>query len=412
MALTFDYKVRDRSGKLVQGQLDGDSLALVVGKLREMGYQPVAVTPKTGVNVRKEINIPGLSNRVKLAETAVATRQLATMVDSGLSVVRALGLLAGQTENKELARILGEVLQDVERGSSLSAAVAKFPKVFSSLFVTMVQAGEAGGNLDSVLLDLSATMEKQAALNRTIRSAMTYPIVVLTVMAIIFLALLIFIVPVFSKLFTSLHSKLPLPTQYMIDASHIVLSPWSVLLVAIAVVSVVLLRKWIQTDQGRLKWDAFKLKPPIFGPLIHKVSIARFSHTLASLTQSGVPIMSALDIVSGTAGNRIVGDVLLETKAGVREGRALADVLREHEPTIPALVTQMIEVGEQTGALDNMLHKVGEFYDGEVENTVNNLTALLEPLLTVVMGTMVGFMVICMYLPMFDYIKHVPTGGN
>jgi type IV pilus assembly protein PilC len=409
MALTFDYKVRDRTGNLVQGQLEGDSLALVVGKLREMGYMPVAVTPKSGVNVRKEISIPGFSNRVKLAETAVATRQLATMVDSGLSVVRALGLLSTQTQNKELARVLSEVLQDVERGSSLSVAVAKFPKIFSPLFITMVQAGEAGGNLDSVLLDLSSTMEKQAALNRKIRSAMTYPAVVLSVMAIIFLALLIFIVPVFSKLFKSLGAKLPAPTLLMIDASHVVLSPWAVLLVAMAIVGVVLFRKWILTPKGRHKWDAFKLRPPIFGELIHNVSIARFSHTLASLVQSGVPIMASLDIVSETAGNRIVGDALLDAKAGVREGRALADTLREHEDIIPALVTQMIEVGEQTGALDNMLHKVGEFFDAEVEGTVNNLTAMLEPILTVVMGSMVGLMVVSMYLPMFDYIKHVPT---
>jgi type IV pilus assembly protein PilC len=409
MALTFDYKVRDRTGNLVQGQLEGDSLALVVGKLREMGYMPVAVTPKSGVNVRKEINIPGFSNRVKLAETAVATRQLATMVDSGLSVVRALGLLSVQTQNKELARVLSEVLQEVERGSSLSTAVAKFPKIFNALFVTMVQAGEAGGNLDTVLLDLSSTMEKQAALNRKIRSAMTYPAVVLSVMVIIFLALLIFIVPVFSKLFKSLGAKLPLPTQIMINTSHVVLSPFAVVIVAVLIVGVVLFRKWIQTEKGRHKWDAFKLKPPIFGELIHNVSIARFSHTLASLTQSGVPIMQSLDIVSGTAGNRIVGDALLEAKAGVREGRALADTLREHEDIIPPLVTQMIEVGEQTGALDNMLRKVGEFYDAEVEGTVNNLTSLLEPILTVAMGSMVGLMVISMYLPMFDYIKHVPT---
>jgi type IV pilus assembly protein PilC len=396
----------------VEGQLEGDSLALVVGKLREMGYMPVAVTPKSGVNVRKEITIPFFSNRVKLAETAVATRQLATMVDSGLSVVRALGLLAAQSENKELARVLGEVLQEVERGSSLSAAVAKFPKVFNTLFITMVQAGEAGGNLDSVLLDLSSTMEKQAVLNRTIKTAMTYPIVVLSVMSIIFLSLLIFIVPVFSKLFKSLGAKLPLPTQMMIDASHIILGPGSLVVVAVIVAGVVALRKWIKTDVGRHKWDAFKLKPPVFGDLIHKVSIARFSHTLASLTQSGVPILTSLDIVAGTAGNTIVGDVLMEAKGAVREGRALAEALREHEEVIPPLVVQMVEVGEQTGALDNMLHKVGEFYDGEVENTVNNLTALLEPILTVVMGVMVGFMVICMYLPMFDYIKHVPTGGS
>jgi type IV pilus assembly protein PilC len=412
MALTFDYKVRDRSGKLVEGQLEGDSLALVVGKLREMGYMPVAVTPKSGVNVRKEINIPWLSTRVKLAETAVATRQLATMVESGLSVVRALGLLAAQTQNKELARVLGEVLAEVERGSALSAAVAKYPKIFSNLFVTMVQAGEAGGNLDAVLLDLASTMEKQAALNRTIRSAMTYPAVVLSVMVIIFLALLIFIVPIFSKLFSSLGSKLPLPTQLMIDASHIVLSVWAFLLVVILIVAIVLFRKWIATDAGRHKWDAFKLRPPIFGPLIHNVSLARFTHTLGSLVQSGVPIMGSLDIVAGTSGNRIVGDALLDAKNGVREGRGLAEALREHENVIPPLVTQMIEVGEQTGALDTMLHKVGEFYDGEVENTVNNLTAMLEPILTVVMGSAVGLMVVCMYLPMFDYIKHVNAGGQ
>jgi type IV pilus assembly protein PilC len=409
MALTFDYKVRDRTGKLVEGQLDGDSLALVVGKLREMGYMPVAVTPKSGVNVHKEISIPGLSNRVKMAEVAVATRQLATMVDSGLSVVRALALLSTQAQNKELGRVLGEVLQDVERGSSLSAACAKHPKIFNTLFVTMVQAGEAGGNLDSVLLDLSSTMEKQANLNRKIRSAMTYPIVVLSVMAIIFLALLVFIVPVFSKLFKSLNAKLPAPTLFMIDMSHILLSPWSLLVLAMIIGGVVAFRKWIKTDSGRHKWDRFKLRPPIFGPLMHKVSIARFAHTFASLTQSGVPIMASLDIVSGTAGNRIVGDVLLEAKAGVREGRNLADTLREHEDIIFPLVTQMIEVGEQTGALDTMLHKVGEFYDGEVETTVGNLTSLLEPMLTVAMGIMVGSMVICMYLPMFDYIKHVPT---
>jgi type IV pilus assembly protein PilC len=408
MALTFDYKVRDRSGKLVEGQLEGDSLSLVVGKLREMGYLPISVSPKSRVSVNKEIKIPGLSNRVKLTEIAVATRQLATMIDSGLSVVRSLGILSGQVENKELARVLNEVRVDVERGSALSAACTKHPKIFNTLFITMVQAGEAGGHLDTVLLDLAATMEKQAVLRRTIRSAMTYPAVVLSVMVVIFLALLIFIVPVFQKLFTSLNAKLPVPTQLVIDASKIVLSLWSLLLIAMLVTGIVLFRKWIKTEDGRLKWDAFKLRPPIFGQLIHKVSLARFSHTLASLVQAGVPILESLDIVSETAGNRIVGNALLDAKAGVREGRALADTLREHEDVIPSLVTQMVEVGEQTGALDTMLHKVGQFYDGEVETTVNNLTSMLEPMLTVVMGAGVGVMVVSMYLPMFSYIKHIP----
>jgi type IV pilus assembly protein PilC len=408
MALTFDYKVRDRSGHLVEGQLEGDSLALVVGKLREMGYLPIAVTPKSRTSVNRDLHIPGLTDRVKLTEIAVATRQLATMIDSGLSVVRSLIILAGQVDNKELCRVLNEVRIDVERGSSLSAACSRHPKVFSTLFVTMVQAGEAGGHLDAVLLDLAATIEKQAVLRRKVRSAMTYPAIVLSVMVVIFLALLIFIVPVFQKLFTSLHAKLPVPTLIVIDISKIVLSLWSVVLLAVLVTGIVLFRRWIKTDEGRLKWDRFKLRPPIFGPLVHKVALARFSHTFGSLIQAGVPILESLDIVSDTAGNRLVGDALLEAKAGVREGRALADTLRDHEDVIPALVTQMVEVGEQTGALDGMLHKVGQFYDGEVETTVNNLTSMLEPLLTVVMGVGVGIMVISMYLPMFSYIKHIP----
>jgi type IV pilus assembly protein PilC len=408
MALTFDYKVRDKAGKLVEGQLEGDSLSLVVGKLREMGYLPLSVVPKSRVKVNREIAIPGFSNRVKLSETAVATRQLATMIDSGLSVVRSLGILAGQLENKELRRVLGEVRLEVERGSSLSAACAKHPKIFNTLFITMVQAGEAGGHLDAVLLDLASTMEKQAVLRRTVKSAMTYPIVVVSVMIVIFLALLIFIVPVFTKLFASLHAKLPAPTLIIIGISKIVLSVWSVLVVAVIITAVVLMRKWIKTENGRLKWDAFKLKPPIFGELMHKVALARFSHTFASLIEAGVPILESLDIVSETAGNRIVGNALLDAKAGVREGRALADTLREHEEIIPSLVTQMVEVGEQTGALDSMLHKVGQFYDGEVETTVNNLTSMLEPMLTVVMGAGVGIMVVSMYLPMFSYIKHIP----
>jgi type IV pilus assembly protein PilC len=408
MALTFDYKVRDRSGNLVEGQLEGDSMSLVVGKLREMGYLPVQITPKTRASVNREIKIPGLSNRVKLTEVAVATRQLATMIDSGLSVVRSLVILAGQVENKELARVLSEVRLEVERGSSLSAACSRHPKVFNTLFITMVQAGEAGGHLDSVLVDLASTMEKQAELRRKVKSAMTYPAIVLIVMVVIFLALLIFIVPVFQKLFTSLHAKLPTPTLMVIGASKIVLSLWSLVILAGLVVGIVLLRRWIKTDEGRRRWDGFKLRPPIFGPLMHKVSLARFSHTLGSLVQAGVPILESLDIVSETAGNRVVGDALLQAKAGVREGRALADTLGEHEDVIPSLVTQMVEVGEQTGALDAMLHKVGQFYDGEVETTVNNLTSMLEPILTVVMGAGVGVMVISMYLPMFSYIKHIP----
>ena len=407
MSLTFEYKVRNQSGSLVEGQLEGDSMALVVRKLREMGYMPISVTPKSNVNLRTEIKIPGISDRVKLKEVAVVTRQLSTMVDSGLSVVRSLGILGGQVENKELARILLAVRLDVEHGSALSVACAQHPKVFSELFCTLVHAGEVGGNLDDVLGNLAITIEKQANLNRMIRSAMTYPAVVLSVMVVIFTAMILFIVPVFQNLFKSLGGKLPLPTQVLIDVSKIVASPWVLLVIAVIIGGIYGLRKWIATDEGRVRWDRLMLRPPIFGPLFHKVALARVTSTLASLMSSGVPILESLDICADTAGNRTVGDVLRQAKDGVREGRPLADPLREHEDVIPSLVVQMIEVGEQTGALDAMLSKVAEFYDQEVETTVNNLTALLEPLLTVFMGIGVGTMVICLYLPMFSYIKLV-----
>lgn len=405
MALTFDYKVRDRAGTLVEGELEGDSMALVVRRLREMGYMPVSVTPKSAVNLKTEIKIPGISDRIRMREVAVVTRQLATMVDSGLSVVRSLGILTVQVENPALAKVLGEVRLDLEHGSSLSAACAKHPKVFSHLFCTLVQAGEVGGNLDEVLQSLADTIEKQVQLNRTIRSAMTYPAVVLSVMVIIFTAMIVFIVPVFKNLFASLGGKLPFPTRVLIKISEIVTSPWVLVIIGVVVGGIVGLRKWISTDEGRRRWDRLVLKPPVFGSLFHKVSLARVTNTLASLISSGVPILESLDICSDLAGNRTVGDVLLAAKDGVRAGRPLADPLREHDEVIPPLVVQMVEVGEQTGALDAMLKKVAEFYDQEIESTVNNLTALLEPLLTVVMGAGVGAMVICLYLPMFDYIK-------
>ena len=407
MALTFEYKVRDKAGALVEGQLDGDSMALVVRRLREMGYMPISVTPKSAVSLNTEIKIPGLSGRIKLREIAVMTRQLATMVDSGLSVVRSLGILGAQVENPELGRIITEVRTDLEHGSSLSAACAKHPKAFSKLYCTLIQAGEVGGNLDDVLSSLADTIEKQAALNKTIKSAMTYPAVVLAVMLTIFSAMIIFIVPVFQNLFKTLGGKLPLPTQILIDVSNIMTSVWAFAVIAGIIGAVIGIRKWIATENGRRIWDRLMLKPPIFGELFHKVGLARVTNTLGSLIGSGVPILEALEISAETAGNVTIGDALREAKNGVREGRPLADTLREREDIVPPLMVQMIEVGEQTGVLDGMLKKVAVFYDQEVEVTVNNLTALLEPLLTVVMGAGVGMMVIALYLPMFDYIKLV-----
>ena len=404
MALTFDYKVRDRSGQLIEGKLEGDSLPLVVGRLREMGYLPVTVTPAARAGLRTEIVIPGFTDRIKPKEVAVFSRQFATMVDSGLSISRSLAVLAAQTENKYLATKIREIRDDVESGLSLSAALAKHPKVFDHLYVSMIRAGEIGGSIDSVLKSTADQLEKQVELNRKVRGAMTYPIVVVAVIAIIFLVMMTVVVPVFKKLFKSLGGQLPLPTRIVINVSNVLLS-WELLVViAVAVVAVIGFRRWIATESGRLKWDAFKMKPPIFGDLSHKAALSRFSSTLSSLLSAGVPAMEALDIVAAASGNVVVANATLQVKAAIREGRPFADPMREND-VFPTLIVQMVEVGEQTGALDEMLQRVSDFYMAEVDQTVDNLTSILEPFLIVIMGAVVGTIIISLYLPMFDYIK-------
>jgi type IV pilus assembly protein PilC len=404
MATTFDYKVRDQSGNLIEGKLEGDSLPLVVGRLREMGYMPVSVTAAGSEGLKTEIVIPGLTDRIKPKEVAVFTRQFATMVDSGLSISRSLAVLSVQVENKYFAAKLQDVRNDVEAGASLSQALAKHPKVFDNLYVSMVQAGEVGGSIDQVLRSIAGQLEKQVELNRKIRGAMTYPIVVVSVIGVIFLVMMTLIVPIFKKLFASLGGKLPLPTQILIRISNVLIS-WEVLIVILVVgIAIYGFRRWINTENGRRAWDGFKMKPPIFGPLVHKASLARFGSTLSSLLASGVPAMESLDIVAQSVGNVVLAEATLDIKAGVRQGQSFAEPMRRHD-VFPLLVIQMVEVGEQTGALDEMLQRVADFYLGEVDQTVDNLTSILEPLLVVFMGVIVGAIIISLYLPMFDYIK-------
>jgi len=406
MATTFDYKVRDQTGNLIQGQLDGDSLPAVVGRLRDMGYLPVSVTAAPSAGLRAEIVIPGFTDRIKPKDIAVFTRQFATMVDSGLSISRSLAVLSTQVENKYLGQKLKEVREDIEAGSSLSQALAKHPKVFSPLYVSMVQAGEVGGSIDVVLKNTADQLEASVELNRKVRGAMVYPIVVISVISIIFLVMMVVIVPIFKKLFTTLGGQLPLPTRILITISNTLISWRAGLVLAVIIGGVFTLRWWINTEQGRLKWDAFKMKPPIFGGLTHKAVLARFASTLSSLLQSGVPVMEALDIVASASGNQVMAEAVVDIKAAVREGKSFAEPMREHEIFTPLLI-QMIEVGEQTGALDEMLQRSADFYMGEVNQTVDNLTSILEPLLVVTMGAIVGTIIISLYLPMFSYIKLV-----
>jgi type IV pilus assembly protein PilC len=408
---TFDYKVRDRSGKLVSGSLEGDSLALVAAKLREMGVAPVEIKPASKVSLKAEISIPGLSNRVKLKEIALMSRQLATMVAAGLTLVRALSVLADQIDSKPLREALIAVRLDVEQGASLSAAIEKMPKIFPPIYVAMVRAGEVGGQLDSVLMRLSTTLEKQVALRQKVRSAMAYPMIVVTLVVIIVTALMIFVVPTFTRLFSQLHAKLPLPTLIVVHISDVLASIWFFAVLAGVIAVVVAFRRWIKTPLGRRKWDAFKLKPPVFGPLAHKVALARFSTTLASLLSAGVPIIESLDIVAENAGNAIVADAVRASQDGVRQGQALSASLAQHA-IMPIMVTQMIETGEESGSLDAMLEKVSTFYDNEVNATVDSLTSILEPLLIVTMGAAIGAIVIAMYLPMFDMYSIIQKSGG
>jgi type IV pilus assembly protein PilC len=403
MAETFTYKVRDRAGKMVEGQLEADNAQLVVGKLRSMGYVPIEIQQTSGKALSKEIKIPGFSDRVKLKDVAVFSRQFATMINAGLSLLRSLYILAEQTENKALAEIANQVRMDVEKGSSLSQALSKHPKAFNRLYVAMVRAGEIGGALDSVLMRLADTIEKQVELRRKVKSAMTYPAVVAVLVLVIVSAMLLFIIPMFEDLYSELGGKLPLPTQMLINISNFARKFWWLIFGA-EIAAVFVFRRWITSEDGRRKWDALKLRAPVFGPLVRKTALARFSRTLSALVRSGVPILESLEIVAETAGNHVVSSAVLDTQQAVKRGEPLARRLEEH-PVFPPMVVQMMAVGEETGALDEMLDKIADFYDQEVEATVDALTSLIEPLLIVIMGVAVGGMVISLYMPMFNIIK-------
>lgn len=400
MATTFDYKVRDRSGNLVAGQLVGDNEGLVQAKLREMGMTPVEVK-KANAGLKMEINLrPG---RVKLKQIAIFARQFATMVNSGLPILRALAILGDQTESKELAKILVQVRRDVEQGSSLSNAMAKHPKAFNNLFVSMTRAGEAGGVLDTVLLELADQIEREVELRRKIKSAMTYPIAVVTLVVLIMAAMLLVVVPQFETIYASLGGTLPLPTRMLLAVSGAFRKFWWLFILSGGAFHFGL-RRYKKTDAGRARIDAIKIRTPVFGPLFHKVAITRFASTFSMLLHAGVPILQALDIVKETVNNKVISKAVDDVKGSVREGESLAKPLSKHA-VFPPMVVQMMAVGEETGAVDTMLDKVSEFYSNEVSAAVDALTSLIEPLLIAVIGGAVGAAVVALYMPMFSIIN-------
>lgn len=398
---TYTYRVRDRRGSLLAGELQADSRDLVLSRLREQGLIPLEIKVKSK-GMGKEISFL-TRKKVKLKDLAVFSRQFATMINSGLPLLRALAILEQQTEAKELAKVIGQIRLDIEQGTALSTAMAKHPHAFGRLYVSMCRAGEVGGVLDSVLLRLSDTLEREVELRRKIKSAMSYPIVVLVIVVLILSAMLLFVVPTFKNLFSSLGGTLPLPTRILLAVSDAFKSKFLIVLLVVGGL-IYAFRRWKKTDRGRYAVDRLKLKLPIFGQLFQKTALSRFARTLGALSRSGVPLLQSFDIVAETVENQVMANAVRDVQASVKEGESLAEPLSRHE-IFPPMVVQMLAVGEETGALDTMLEKVADFYDDEITATVDALTALIEPLLIVVVGGTVGLIVISLYLPMFRLIN-------
>lgn len=396
-ATQYSYKVRDASGKFSEGKVEAVSEAAVAERLRSMGYVPLEVR-LANVGLQREIKL-GRKKRVRTRDLAVFSRQFATMIDAGLTMLRALTIMSEQVDNPELRRVLRGVKQDVETGQSLSSAFAKSPEVFPALMVSMTKAGEAGGFLDTSMRQIADNFEAEVKLRGKIKAAMTYPIVVFCLAIVMCIGLLVFVVPVFEGMFADLGGELPLPTKILVFLSEMMRFLLPVLIVA-AIVGLFLWRKYGHTDRVRNVVDPLKLRLPVFGKLFQKLALARFARNFSTLLSSGVPILQSLDIVSETTGSVVISRALTEVQQSVRRGETVAGPLAEHA-VFPGMVVQMIASGEESGAIDQMLAKIAEFYDQEVEATTEALTALIEPLMIAFLGGIVGSMIIALYMPIF-----------
>ena len=404
-ALTFAYRGRDSSGKVVKGRVDAPTEAAVVSRLRVMGVAPISIEPAaaaTGLNM--EINL-NFGRKVKTKDLAVVTRQMATMIGSGLSLLRTLTIITEQTENKALAKAFDLVRGDVEAGASLSDALAKHPETFPPLMLNLLRAGETGGFLEGALQSVAANYEAEVKLSGRIKSALTYPVIVLLIAVVAVAAMLIFIVPVFEAMFKQLNAPLPAPTEFLVLLSH-----GMVFIVPITLVGGIIFAVWWRknknNDRVRSFVDPIKLKIPVFGELNKKVAVARLTRNLATMMGAGVPILKSLTIVGSTSGNWVIEQALIKVADSVRQGQSIAAPLAQ-EKIFPNMVTQMIAVGEDSGALEVMLHKVSDFYDQEVEAMTEQLTALIEPLMIAVIGVLIGGMIVALYMPIFDIYNHV-----
>ena len=395
----FIYSAKTVAGDIQTGNVDLPNREAVIGYLRRQWLIPVTVREKP-----KEVTL-SFGKRVKMKEIVHFTRQFATMVNSGLPLVQCLDILSQQTENKFLATSVKEVQSDVESGATLADALRNHPKVFNDLYVNMVAAGEAGGILDTVLLRLSVFLEKNEALVRKVKGAMIYPGVIMSVAVIAITVLLVFVIPTFQSMFASVDLALPAPTRLVIWLSDMLKAYWWLML-GLLVAGVWSIRMYYRTSGGRLVLDQVILRIPILGDLMRKTAVARFTRTLGTLLSSGVSILDGLEITARTAGNRVIHDAVMRSRSSIAGGETIAEPLKQ-SGVFPPMVTQMINVGEQTGTIDEMLDKIADFYDDEVDTAVEALLAAMEPMLIVFLGLVVGGMIVAMYLPIFDMINVV-----
>ncbi|PLY03560.1 MAG: pilus assembly protein PilC [Desulfuromonas sp.] len=393
----FAWEGKTRTGKVQKGTMEGPDENAVMAQLRNQGIMPSSVKAATGMSM--EINLAAFQPKITTKDLVVFTRQFATMIDAGLPLVQCLDILSRQQENKTFKKVLTEVKESVESGSTFADALGKHPKVFDELFVNLVAAGEVGGILDTILNRLAAYLEKSMKLKKQVKSAMTYPTTIIGIAFIVIAVILIFVIPAFEKMFADFGQALPMPTQIVINISNIVQD--YVLVIIGSIVFIIFAFKYTyRTKKGREFIDDFSLKLPIFGVLIRNVAVAKFTRTLGTMISSGVPILDGLEIVAKTAGNRTVEKAIYKVKQSISEGKTIAEPL-EKSGVFPSMVCQMIAVGESSGSIDTMLNKIADFYDDEVDDAVANLTAMMEPLLMLFLGTTVGGLVIAMYLPIF-----------
>jgi type IV pilus assembly protein PilC len=401
----FNWQGRSKDGSTQSGIIESSNEATAKATLSAQGIKVTSVKKaKEALN----ISLPFMKTKIKTSDLVIFTKQFATMIDAGLPLVQCLEILADQQPNPAFKKVLSEVKNDVESGSTFAEALGKHPTVFDRLFVNLVAAGEVGGILDTILNRLANYIEKNMLLKKKVKGAMVYPASVMAVAVIVIAIILIWVIPVFQKMFSGAGKSLPAPTVFVINLSEFVQS-YFLLIVGVFIILLAIFKKFYASDKGKALFDKFFLKLPVIGPLIRKVAVAKFTRTLGTLISSGVPILEGLDVVARTAGNVVIEQAILKTRSSISEGRSISEPLAETK-VFPSMVVQMISVGEATGALDQMLSKIADFYDQEVDDAVGALTSAIEPLLMVFLGGTIGGLVIAMYLPVFTMAGAVAGG--